>query len=150
MNISKEYIELCKNEKVQGLRPELRTYDYYYFYYPCINKEAPPATGVSIVIEEYPGQSYEFNKQRNNNYWLPTGDQLDEEIVKIIDSISDEGNRHFEFNYLPLNKTFYCAFHYDICCENNEDYKGNPIIELWDTNPLIAKIKLLISLLDKE
>ena len=118
-----EYIELCKNEKVQGLRPILNVGDYNVDIYGIfeLNIRAYNPDGVD-------------NEIRKAKTWLPTGDQLDEEIVKIC----------------KKNKYFY-DFKYDSFCEHYYCFSGEHHRTFTDNiNPLIAKIKLLIQLSEGE
>ena len=146
---TKEYIELCKDKKVQELRPDIKCGDY------CINIER---SHMFLNTEDYePGRK----EYRNNLTWLPTGDQLDEEIVKICEkkTIIPKPNidgysisYHFDM-FFDKEKKYYNA---KIICFKEFDKGGlksgalDRTIEFTDTNPLIAKILLLIQLLEQK
>ena len=121
MNFTKEYIELCKCKEIQGLQDGLYAGDKYYnldFY----------VFEISTALED--------SFSRNSSFiWLPTGDQLDEEIVKIC--------KENEFEY-RIDCGFTNDFATAVEVYNFEEKIME--IELWDNNPLIAKIKLLIQL----
>ena len=125
-NFTKEYIELCKNEKVQWLRPKFEYGDWIF------HKFIPIHSPRTTTLKDYGGDSVYENKFRDEFIWLPTGDQLDDEIVKIC-----KENGWYIFEYLGdyMNRVY--------------DYDKSIQIE-WasDDNPLIAKIKLLIKLLE--
>jgi len=117
-----EYISLCKNDKVQWLRPEYQTGDWYLWYQASIPE---------IAVQTFSnGETYT---------WLPTGDQLDAEIVKICKE------RKYVYNIkvsIYPEVIYGCAIHKDRY--NIADYYES------NTNPLIAKISLLIKLLESE
>lgn len=121
MNFTKDYIELCKCKEVQELRPDIKCGDY------CVNTER---NHMFLNTEDYePGRK----EYRNNLIWLPSGDNLDEEIIKICKekkwdyySIYDCSNKH----YTEIKQTYRVV------------YSKN------DTNPLICKLKLLLQLLN--
>lgn len=119
MNMSKEYIDLCKNKKVQELRPELQQYDWYYYY-----------NEVHLL------ENTKYFNLRHVSFWLPTGDQLDEEIVKICEK------ENLEYGFL-FYEGIYTAVVSTIPLAETEGYIPR---ELEERNPLIAKIKLLIQL----
>ena len=116
MNFNKEYIELCKCTEIQELRPILQRGDW-----ATIAKFEPIWFGSEYLNKDYT--------------WLPTGDQLDEEIVKIC--------KENEFEY-RIDCGFTNDFATAVEVYNFEEKIME--IELWDDNPLIAKIKLLIQL----
>lgn len=139
---TKEYIELCKDERIQKLRFELKLVDfvihkkgdYPIFYVKHILQGDDK--GKIYVIND--GVCWEDECYRDKLVWLPTGDQLDEEIVKIC-----KGKITYRYNFA------YCIH----CpCE--------AVVWFYDTcgiyvygrsyNPLIAKIKLLLKLLESE
>ena len=85
--------------------------------------------------------SHKFNVEDHisndcHHLWLPTGDQLDEEIVKVIDKISKEDYTEYdyEFTYLQICKVYFAEVTYLI--------KG-----IRNKNPYIAKILLLKQLI---
>jgi len=133
-NFSKEYIELCKSEKIQGLRPRFEFGDY------LIYKDR--TTLVSLFTSE---NSYDDNfdfadrmdRLRDDRLWLPTGDQLDQEIVKIC--------KEMDWAYRVDVDSNYC---WNTQCEIYSYDENEMVAETQESNPLIAKIKLLIQLLE--
>ena len=117
-NFTPDYIELAK--KVQELKPELKEMDI------ICNK-----AGKILSIPSAPI----VNLYRDYWCWLPTGDQLDEEIVKTMSK-----HKHYVYtvNYWFEQKMYSVIIDGSILRE-----ESNP-------NPLIAKIKLLIQLLEGE
>ena len=118
-NFTKPYIDLCKNKKIQELRPILE--NDWYFSYNEIR---------FVKINKY------MEGLRNVCYWLPTGDQLDEEIIKICNAKQTMYNFWYE-------KGFDYHARYINARVNDEP-------EFVSDNPLIAKLKLLIKLLESE
>jgi hypothetical protein len=120
MNFTKEYIELCMNEKIQGLRPTTSHGDWFYGEKRCPQVTKLNGTKFSGCI------------------WLPLSHQLDEEIIKICK----------EKGYTYFNYYAYCD-DYDFVGEitNPNELTTNYLKEV-NTNPLIAKIKLLLQLLE--
>ncbi len=133
-NFTKEYIAECDCESIQGLRPKLEHGDWYYH----INE-------IYLVRNGY---NEFFNRiVRKNTTWLPTGDALDEEIIKKCTERFGYGNWNYQSNhgYDCKNK-----FRYYNLIANDSDM---PIIGDWMTpyfNPLIAKIKLLKQLFKEQ
>jgi hypothetical protein len=127
MMFTKEYIELCKNEKVQGLKSKLKYGDWF--------AENDSRGYVGIVENEVRHNEFLY-QDRNSIYWLPTGDQLDEEIVKIC---REKGTREYCYStkFYPNSVSVKAKINNDIY----DYHEGN--------NPLIAKIKLLIKLLEE-
>ena len=123
MNFTSDYISLCKNEKVQGLREFLSEGDY------CVNIDSEHWFEELITDVEW--------KRTENRIWLPTSGQLDQHIIERLDDGSD-----YTFIYTNFSKE---AGH-----DNAIVYEGGEVKEqvIGETNPLIAKIKLLISLLE--
>lgn len=100
MNITDEYIELCKNEKIQELRPTTGKYNAFQH-------------GISGLK------------------WLPTGDELDDKIIEIC----DKNNLFYNFSYEYDFQAYQCSCGgYDFVSDN----------------PLVAKVKLLIKLLESQ
>ena len=120
---TKEYIELCKNEKIQGLRKVLLKYGDWY------------SNEYDSIFLVHGGLS------DSNKIWLPTGDQLDEEIVKIC----KEKNHNIRMHYIKEGD--YHSGYWDIGYYYSADFDIPLYVEA-NTNPLIAKIKLLIQLLE--
>jgi len=120
---TKDYIELCKNEKIQELRPELEEYVDWYELHGY----------VFLLICEY------GSRQKVN--WLPLSHQLDEEIIKIC---KEKYPKNVDY-VVRCSQEYFTAGLYGLVDKN--DYLS---ITYNDTNPLIAKIKLLIQLLQQE
>uniref|UniRef100_A0A6H1ZDD4 Uncharacterized protein n=1 Tax=viral metagenome TaxID=1070528 RepID=A0A6H1ZDD4_9ZZZZ len=129
MNFTKDYIELCKSDKIQKLKYWkdtdgvidwllLKTGDWLYL----------PLREEIWCIDEIKNFGIA-------NVWLPTGDQLDEIIVKIC----KEGN-HYTTGTSSSNKWFVEV--------SSKYHKGENQIIFYDINPLIAKLKLLLQLLE--
>jgi hypothetical protein len=119
---TKEYIKECDCEEIQGLRPALKYGDFTTF------SNAP--------YEDHNFNSYPYCNENNSRnklvLWLPTGDQLDEEIVKICKRINCTYHTNFVGDWV-------------IYVDNNDSVEDTP--QFVNTNPLIAKIKLLKQLL---
>ena len=135
MNFTKEYIELCKNEKIQGLREEFEVLDRYTARL-LTNKSVPEFAeriGMDsfIYVDEY---GLDDETDREDCIWLPTGDQLDDEIVKIC----KDKKRSYELCYTTYDK-WTCWIYTS---------EGYGVMNTVEDNPLIAKIKLLIKLLE--
>ena len=135
MNFSKDYIELCKNPKVQGLRKELETDDRFIdkAFYKYLNR-------VYTYELNAPPLLHDVNENREKIIWLPCSDQLDDEIVKIC-----RGKKWaycFRLVNMPDEYKDYEVYINDSDCDRYEYFN--------ETNPLIAKIKLLIALLEEE
>ncbi len=127
-NFNKEYIELCKDKKVQELRPdELEIGDWIFW-----NNHLEVVT-LKII------SPFKSRWVRSHALFLPTGDQLDEEIIKIC----KERNGYYQFDFTD-NKYPNKFFKPYVCLVDTTQPKQN--IEVKDDNPLIAKIKLLLSL----
>jgi len=129
MKFTPEYIELCKSSKVQGLRRFLKEGDK-----------------VSCIADLSFRDTIKEEVMNNPAIiWLPTGDQLDQEIVKII---SNHKSYDYKFVYQVMAKIYYAEI---------TDYSLHPtdsgyyiVHSFNNTNPLIAKISLLIQLLKGE
>lgn len=113
---SKEYIKECDCKEIQELRKALTYGDFTTF------SNAP--------YEDHNINCYPYRNESNSRnklvLWLPTGDQLDEEIVKIC-------KENDSYSLVRDKNT----------CIANFLYTNTEIIGFADTNPLIAKIKLL-------
>ena len=113
---TQEYIELCKSEKVQGLKKKYYQGDW------IIPKDKKMMVNIFDGIE------------RLDYLWLPTGDQLDDEIEKIC----KKEHGIYDFKYCP---------NLDIYKAEISLTKSCNFVEAVKHNPLIAKIQLLIKLL---
>jgi len=152
---TKEYIREADCELIQDYKKEL---DY------CCE------VALKISDREYDNKIYRaFSKGKNNKYllsgswsdvvsgiyprsrlvWLPIGDLLDEEIVKICGE--DYRNYIFEYSLSDDNEKIYdykAVIQYYTPDIDPEDGVENYLAFYeHDTNPLIAKIKLLKALL---
>jgi len=137
MNFTKDYIELCKSDKIQKLKYWkdtdgvidwllLRTGDWLYL---------PPREEMWCIDE-----TKNFGIA---NIWLPLSHQLDEEIIKILAEWSKDGE---DLGYnIGVSLHEGCVSAWEISVENRDCEKS----EL-DSNPLIAKIKLLLQLLKEQ
>ena len=129
-NFTKEYIELCKNERIQKLHPVWEIGDRVIW-----NNNIREITVVDELFNPTP-------KDLELYRWLPTGDQLDEEIVKIC--------RKRDYAY----EIWFIEDKWDVALYENQ-YGKEAVGEIFnkpfiDFNPLITKIKLLIQLLESE
>lgn len=125
---TKSYIEEADCEEIQKLNPKIKEGDYLILR---IVKNGNPH--ITLWVQAKVPTKYKY-KCRDNIIWLPTGDQLDEEIVKIL---KDKKHRKYDLCYkrmtciCPITKCFIYEEEDSICI-----YTEN-------SNPLIAKIKLL-------
>lgn len=125
MNFTKAYIKECNCKEIQNLSP-ISTGDWIMFRGGCI-----PV----LFSGDY---NIDYNK-RSTIIWLPTGYQLDDEIVKIC--------RDKEFSYRV-------EYYPDEDKCNAVLLNSNDFVDLdyfkESANPLIAKIKLLKALLKED
>ena len=119
-NFTPEYIELAKNSKVQELKLKLNAGEWFY-------DESYKQIDFEVepVLEIRP----------KYHIWLPTSGDLDDAIVKICDENNIEYSAYYQGDWVI-----------------NVLYDGSEFsrLEENDKNPLIAKISLLISLLEGE
>ncbi len=127
MNFTKEYIDLCKNNKLQELRKEIQLYDWVNSF----DYEAH-----IIEFEDYLKVA---NRYRDKEYWLPRSDQLDEAIIKFCKL---DGSQ-YRCQYFKDKDSKYSFWFTEIWWR---DYYNR----VEDSNLLIAKLKLLLSLLESE
>lgn len=131
MNFTKEYIKECDCKEIQGLRKYLEFGDF---------------TTWSNSPEKHIDTWVYHNADKERYHlvlWLPTGDQLDDEIVKIC----KEKDYKYEIGYCPI-------LEYKVTVEVSS-FKGLGfgyimVFEKFNINPLIAKIKLLKQLLKEQ
>jgi len=133
-NFTPEYIELAKNSRVQELRGYIRYNgrdhriflegDFRYW-----------VSGEKIIYQEIE-DSYSYPE----NILLLTGDQLELELQKICDKA--------KINY--STKYFYKIKQWRARVDGYLDENSYKLINEFHSNPLIAKISLLISLLEGE
>jgi len=141
MNFTPEYIKLCKNEKIQGLKGKGASQcglDYIYRFeygdWLITDEEDEPIPIISMYLNK--DGSYDLKCERYKNItWLPTGDQLDDEIEKIC----KKEHGIYDFKYCP---------NLDIYKAEISLTKSCNFVEAVKHNPLIAKIQLLIKLLE--
>ena len=131
MNITKQYIDLCKNPKVQGLRHEFYTGDVIYMSY--VNQ---------WQIIDYNIDEIQTSPKFEGWVWIPTSDQLDQCIVDIC-------KRHnLDYQVGTTKKPNY--WWWVTTTSRIGDPDENIIMVEAEENPLICKLKLLISLLESE
>ena len=141
-NFSKEYIKEADCEEIQGLKKVLDycsevaikvdNHKYEENIYRAFSK------GINdkyLFSYDWNGKDVYFYK-RSMVVWLPTGGQLDEEIVKIC----KEKDLRYDFSH---NEDSFSVSTIDKLISDDTDLD----IEIENINPLIAKIKLLKQLL---
>jgi len=139
-NFTQEYIELCNNEKVQGLRPKLKHGDWYTFI-----------GGKVCLRDDY----FTLTYCRDHYIWLPYR-ELDDEIIKILDNFKRKAiaRRSVDCFDTPKYHLPYWVDYREIggVCPNKHwrVSVSEGVYEFKDSNPLIAKIKLLIKLLEEQ
>ena len=82
---------------------------------------------------------FRMDTSKNTYIWLPTGDQLDEEIIKIC---REKGYTYY-FIFTNDNHKYYKDYEAYLYFKHEDN---NMYYQNYD-NPLIAKIKLLLELL---
>jgi hypothetical protein len=148
-----EYIELAKNSRVQELRPELKLCDKV-----CIGDiKDSDVYAVIFASNRYGGEYYRIVKSekdkfyrsgfREKYFWLPTGDALDQEIVKICD---EKKNWAYKILYIKVLTKEYNAEIIDYSTFDKEINNFWVVYSFNNSNPLIARISLLIKLLEGE
>ena len=153
MNFTKEYIEECDCKEIQGLRKELKVGDWYLEIKVGIEirvvNRLDFEDGDCIIISSFTGYPpYQYRYQRKEVIWLPTGDQLDDEIERICKEKYEWYNwiYHTESG-LDSSKTK--MRYYAFIVDNQErPICGDTCIIVY--NPLIAKILLLKQLLKEQ
>ena len=140
MKFTKEYIKECDCEVIQDRKPMLEEADFIsngnkIFY--LTNYEELAGEYVRIYAKSVGNNFGSFTKadERRLIIWLPTGDQLDDEIVKII-----EVGINYTSAYCKATDSYVAYIEDD---ETPDDY-----ITYYSTNPLMAKIKLLKVILE--
>lgn len=126
MNFTEDYIKECNCKEIQDLKHGLEYGDWYSYK----NEIYLNAKGYNAFTNRY--------VFKTKMCWLPTGDQLDKEIEKICDK--DYCEYEIKRQYLPIKlpkfRKEWDATAYKI-----------PAIRFSNSNPLIAKIKLLKELI---
>ena len=121
-NFTKEYIKECDCKEIQGLRENFQEGDWVWARnikeFLLINKDVELDNCGPCI-------------------WLPTGDDLDREIVKIV---GNDDKSFYQFYYEHTYADYYKATF-------NTTATGFKPINHVSTNPLIAKILLLKQLL---
>lgn len=128
MNFTKEYIKECDCPEIQGLKNGL------------INKG-------DWWVEEggMPDTARNECFLRSGILWLPTGNDLDQEIVKIC----RENGWDYDFKFVG-DKCIKDGYKdYETCVMEYRQYDDKNIAYQNDDNPLIAKIQLLKELLNE-
>ncbi|MDD5013819.1 MAG: hypothetical protein PHW73_01790 [Atribacterota bacterium] len=128
-NFTKEYIREADCKEIQGLRPKYFRGDAVYFRGDSTWKPSVEFVGALWTA---------WNNGDENSFWLPSGDQLDEEIVKICDKLKAYYVMQYSFRE---DEWLWTA-------TVNQEHKSTIIGH--DNNPLIAKIKLLKKLLKEK
>lgn len=133
-NFTKEYVELCKNKKIQKLCP---VSPFFKGDYGGVVKGLP---GILSGIDRY---IFYIETDENDDYkqpvWLPYSDQLDDEIIKICRKRRLQ--YHFYFNIRMDN--------FEVCTIQNAKFVDMLHESTSSDNLLIAKILLLIKLLEE-
>ena len=148
MNFTKQYIKECDCKEIQGLR--------YGFEFGDFFTHTPEYTLGSQTIHVRSDHFDAIEQKNTKGYtiWLPTGDQLDDEIVKIVDKFRYDKNDYkehirYDFRYfmnpIPNSVEYIYSAHVLWFSGDIEDWEGIEFRE--KTNPLIAKIKLLKALI---
>ncbi len=132
---TKEYIELCKNKKIQELRPKFKYGDWF------VKEDGDYDLSLCLL----PSLA---NNNRENLIMILTDTQLEEEIIKICDDNHWDYRFEVLHGYHNLKRVWVEETHIGLGGYKEEDRYPFGIFE--DTNPLIAKIKLLIQLLQQE
>jgi len=138
MKFTKEYIKECDCKEIQGLKKEIEFGDFFTY--------TPEYTlgSQTIHVRSDHFDAMKLENKKGYTIWLPNGDQLDDEIVKIISiksltyNISYKKNRILEY-YTEIHDDSYHG-------DGNADYYT--LHSTHNNNPLIAKIKLLKELLN--
>jgi hypothetical protein len=136
MQFTKEYIELAKNEMIQKLRPEYQHGDWL-----IGESYGKPLIFLADELVKITSPKVEFKKLKT--WWLPIGDNLDKEIIKICKERSKNGE--------DLSYDFGVSFSGGCISQYEADISDRDCrLQELNDNPLIAKILLLIKLLKEE
>ncbi len=134
-NFTKEYIKECDYESIQGLRKQgLKNFD---FYIERFNVKGNRYNEIKVMTLS---GNYESVGRLGGELYLPTGDNLDDEIVKICSKIEKFHEYSISFYYnkgMPNNTNCHCQLE-----RWSKSGKALWISEI-NPNPLIAKIILL-------
>jgi len=143
MNFTKEYIKECEDKRIQELKPKVEDFVMGDWFYNIAMKLNP------IFIIGRKDKAW----CREEIIWLPTGDQLDDEIVEICEELkySNFSYDHIRFDFayrrnpLPNSIDYIYSAKVSWFSKSLEDWNG--IDFRCQDNPLLAKIKLLKALL---
>ena len=124
MNFTKEYIKECDCDSIQELKTMFCSGDNFAYKHDKF---------VTMARFNYYKEQEAFNQGREQYIWLPNGDQLDDEIVKICKNIWSYKIEHYLTWYMKISRYF--GDEEEVLHITNSD------------NPLICKIKLLKQLL---
>lgn len=127
---TKEYIKECDCEEIQGLKKKIDNYDW------ASEKKKYKATRLVADWEE--DLKFFVNDRRKEYIWLPTEDQLNEEIIKICKK------KRYEYAIFFSEEIWIASIEPIRSIMN-----GTKAKEFQDGNPLIVKIRLLKELLNE-
>ena len=128
-HFTKEYIELCDCDVIQKMRPKI------YFFEKFAKRDDEV---VKTVEDRHIYKAVNRPSYRKYLIWLPDSGQLDEEIVKIC--TSKRYSYRFDFQ---IDNTYGDTFYGEIDMDDKHIYCR-------ESELLIAKLKLLIELLEEE
>lgn len=134
---TKQYIELAKDKRVQELRLIFQYGDAVLW-----ERFESSKTKKQTHDLDYLGQlTIDFVRDRTrDDIWLPLSHQLDEEIIKICQKESKNGE-DLDY-YFAVSFSDGCVSQFEASI-HNRDCEHDEL----DDNPLVAKIKLLLELL---
>ena len=140
---TKEYIKECDCREIQGLKPKLEFGD---FGFNNIENQWESSMQIIFICDDYQefvvgkhnknGNNYDCKFNKKNIIYLPTGDQLDEEIKQFC---MENPLLRYEISWIVTCWEAYIL-------EDNLQKTTTKIFEGSD-NPLLAKIKLLKQLI---
>lgn len=138
MDFTKEYVELCKNNKIQRLKKKLEYGDWVF----CDMSSEFLEDGLIQITGPIP----KFNSKIFT--WLLTSEQLDYEILNIC---RKKFNDNFQYEIGFITSKWYGTIRY--WKEYEEYMKDNELMRYAteiNEDPLICKLRLLITLLREE
>lgn len=125
MNFTKDYISLCKNDKVQGLRPEFYLNEWFYDV---------EMNAVICNVESF---------KKHKLFWLPETKQVDTIICDRLSNMSRDGE---DLTYeITVSFSEGSMSAWQVVVGNRDSYHEELNVDL-----NLAKLKLLISLLEEE
>jgi len=125
---TKEYIAECDCEAIQGIRPKIKIGDWYAF-----------ADTLRIYNTSIADRN--INRFGESQIWLPTGDQLDEEIIKLCKKTK------LVYKVIHYSNDITKAFIYNSDSESGEPIYAKRVEFQVSDVCLIAKIRLLKELI---